>query len=46
MPTRFGRSEVSKADQRLSKALSHPLRAECLTILNARVASPAKSPDS
>jgi DNA-binding transcriptional ArsR family regulator len=42
MPTRFGRSEVSKADQRLSKALSHPLRAECLTILNARVASPAE----
>lgn len=42
MPTRFGRSEVSKADQRLSRALSHPLRAECLTILNARVASPAE----
>jgi DNA-binding transcriptional ArsR family regulator len=42
MPTRFGRSELSKADQRLSRALSHPLRAECLTILNARVASPAE----
>jgi len=42
MPTRFGKSEVSKADQRLSRALSHPLRAECLTILNARVASPAE----
>src|SRR3954449_9733262 len=42
MPTRFGKSEVSKADQRLAAALRHPLRAECLTILNARVASPAE----
>jgi hypothetical protein len=33
---------VTKADQRLSRALGHPLRAECLTILNARVASPAE----
>jgi|GEM_PF-1666943 len=41
-PTRFGKSEVTKADQRLGRALSHPLRAECLTILNARVASPAE----
>jgi DNA-binding transcriptional ArsR family regulator len=42
MPSRYGPSEVTKADQRLSRALGHPLRAECLTILNARVASPAE----
>lgn len=42
MPTRFGKSEISKADQHLAAALRHPLRAECLTILNARIASPAE----
>lgn len=41
MPTRYGKSQGNKADQRLAAALNHPLRAECLTILNARVASPA-----
>jgi len=41
MPTRFGPRAVTKADQRLAAALAHPLRAECLTILNARVASPS-----
>jgi DNA-binding transcriptional ArsR family regulator len=40
-----GGEPVSKAtvevvDQRLAKALSHPLRAQILTILNERVASP------
>ncbi len=42
MPIRFGPSAVTKADQRLSRALAHPLRAECLTIFNARVASPSE----
>jgi DNA-binding transcriptional ArsR family regulator len=42
MPTRFGKSQGNKADQRLAAALRHPLRAECLTILNARIASPAE----
>src|SRR5215203_780017 len=41
MPTRFGKPEVNPADQKLAAALGHPLRAECLTILNARVASPS-----
>jgi hypothetical protein len=42
MPTRYGKEQGTKADQRLAAALRHPLRAECLTILNARVASPAE----
>lgn len=42
MPTRLGKTESSEADQTLAKALSHPIRAEALTILNARVASPTE----
>jgi DNA-binding transcriptional ArsR family regulator len=42
MPTKFGNAEVSEADKTLAKALSHPVRAQVLTILNARVASPTQ----
>lgn len=42
MPTRFGKAQVSQADQMLAKALNHPVRAQALTILNARVASPSE----
>ncbi|HET7416972.1 MAG TPA: helix-turn-helix domain-containing protein [Solirubrobacterales bacterium] len=42
MPTKFGRAEISEADKTLAKALSHPVRAAALTILNARVASPTE----
>jgi len=42
MHTRFGKQEVEPADQRLLMALQHPLRAEALSILNVRVASPAE----
>lgn len=42
MPTRFGKAQVSEADKTLAKALSHPVRAGALTILNARVASPTE----
>lgn len=42
MSTRFGKSEVTPADQRLSMAMGHPVRAEALSILNARTASPAE----
>lgn len=42
MPTKFGKAEVSEADKTLAKALSHPVRAAALTILNARVASPTE----
>jgi len=42
MPTRLGKAESSEADQTLAKALNHPIRAEALTILNARVASPTE----
>lgn len=42
MATRFGKAEVSEADKTLAKALSHPVRAAALTILNARVASPTE----
>jgi DNA-binding transcriptional ArsR family regulator len=45
MPTKFGRAEVSDADKTLAKALSHPVRAAALTILNARVASPTEIAD-
>ena len=37
---RIGRDRATDADRQLAKALGHPLRAEALTILNARVASP------
>jgi hypothetical protein len=42
MATRFGKTKATPADQRLSMALSHPVRAEALSILNNRVASPAE----
>jgi helix-turn-helix protein len=42
MSTRFGKTEVTPADQRLSMAMRHPVRAEALSILNARTASPAQ----
>jgi hypothetical protein len=42
MPTRFVRKKVTSADQRLFMALRHPVRAEALSILNVRVASPAE----
>jgi DNA-binding transcriptional ArsR family regulator len=42
MATKFGKAEVSEADKTLAKALSHPVRAAALTILNARVASPTE----
>jgi DNA-binding transcriptional ArsR family regulator len=40
MPGSFGPAESCAADQTLIKALSHPVRANALTILNQRVASP------
>lgn len=40
MPGSFGPAESCAADQLLIKALSHPVRANALTILNQRVASP------
>ena len=42
MPTRFGEKKATPADQRLSMALRHPVRAEAWSILNTRVASPAE----
>lgn len=42
MPTRFGRAKPTPADQRLLMAMGHPVRAEALSILNVRVASPAE----
>jgi DNA-binding transcriptional ArsR family regulator len=42
MHTRFGKKKLTPADQRLSIALGHPVRAEALSILNTRVASPAE----
>jgi DNA-binding transcriptional ArsR family regulator len=39
---RIGRSETTDFDRQLVKALAHPVRAEALTILNARVASPTE----
>jgi DNA-binding transcriptional ArsR family regulator len=45
VPTKFGKAEVSEADKTLAKALSHPVRAAALTILNARVASPTEIAD-
>jgi len=40
MPGSFGPVGCCAADQTLIKALSHPVRANALTILNQRVASP------
>ncbi len=42
MATRFGKTKATPADQRLLMALRHPVRAEALSILNTRVASPAE----
>jgi len=42
MATRFGKTELSPADTRLAQAIAHPLRAQALTVLNARVASPSE----
>jgi DNA-binding transcriptional ArsR family regulator len=38
--SKIGRSETTDYDRQLVKALGHPVRAEALTILNTRVASP------
>ncbi len=40
MASKTGTENKSKLDQRLIKALAHPLRVEILAILNERVASP------
>jgi DNA-binding transcriptional ArsR family regulator len=40
MPVSIGSATSCAADQTLIKALSHPVRANALTILNQRVASP------
>jgi DNA-binding transcriptional ArsR family regulator len=40
MPGSIGQTTSCAADQTLIKALSHPVRAKALTILNQRVASP------
>jgi predicted transcriptional regulator len=37
---KIGRSGTTGFDRQLVKALAHPVRAEALTILNTRVASP------
>jgi hypothetical protein len=42
MPTQFAKTKVTDAEQRLLMALRHPVRAEALSILNVRVASPAE----
>lgn len=42
MHTQFGKAKVTDAEQRLLMALRHPVRAEALSILNVRVASPAE----
>lgn len=45
MSTRFGKAgkaEMTPADRRLSMAMRHPVRAEALSILNTRTASPAE----
>lgn len=42
MHTQFGKTKVTNAEQRLLMALRHPVRAEALSILNVRVASPAE----
>lgn len=45
MPGPFGKTKTTPADRLLVKALAHPVRAEALTILNARVASPKEIAD-
>lgn len=45
MPGSFGPAVSCDADQVLIKALSHPVRANALTILNQRVASPKEISD-
>ena len=40
-----GKATTLRADQKLIKALSHPVRASALTILNQRVASPKEISD-
>lgn len=42
MPTRSGKTKMTPVEQRLLMALRHPVRAEALSILNVRVASPAE----
>ena len=42
MHTQFSKTKVTHAEQRLLMALRHPVRAEALSILNVRVASPAE----
>jgi DNA-binding transcriptional ArsR family regulator len=42
MPTRFGKRKLAPDDQRLLMAMGHPVRAEALSILNVRTASPAE----
>ncbi len=40
MPGSFGKTKTTSADRQLVRALAHPVRAEALTTLNARTASP------
>lgn len=42
MTTRFDKPKMAASDQRLLMAMGHPVRAEALSILNVRVASPAQ----
>jgi hypothetical protein len=42
MHKEFGKTKVTPAEQMLLMALRHPVRAEALSILNVRVASPAE----
>jgi hypothetical protein len=42
MHTQFGKTKVTNDEQRLLMALRHPVRAQALSILNVRVASPAE----
>jgi DNA-binding transcriptional ArsR family regulator len=41
MATRFGKAQLTPADTRLAQALAHPIRAQALSILNAKTASPS-----
>ncbi len=42
MSESFGRAKTTSADRQLVRALAHPVRAEALTTLNARIASPSE----
>lgn len=42
MPGSFGKAKSTSADRQLVRALAHPVRAEALTTLNARTASPTE----